>query len=187
MKNIGYTADVLQSAQQLADHAARPGAPKIEKEDVEVAIQMRKRQEFFEPPPRDVRQSLPRAYARAILPCRQSDGQKLKPEQYLSSIAQELNAQPLPILSETFDILRLPPPHQRIAEVNFNIVPDRDLVLSEEEEDDDSDEEEDEEEEDAKSEEATIGRPAEEAEGSDEEMEEVGIGAERVVDEDYDA
>lgn len=52
----GYTADVLRSAQTLADHASRGGAvvPRIEKDDVELAIQMRKRYEFFEAPPRDV-------------------------------------------------------------------------------------------------------------------------------------
>ena len=55
---LGYTADVLQSAQSLADHASRPGPPKIEKEDVELSIQLRKRYEFFEPPPRDVSPSL---------------------------------------------------------------------------------------------------------------------------------
>lgn len=54
--NPGYTADVLQSAQGLADHAARTGpqSNRIEKEDVELAIQMRRRYEFFEAPPRDV-------------------------------------------------------------------------------------------------------------------------------------
>ena len=52
---LGYTADVLQSAQSLADHASRSGPSRIEKEDVELAIQMRRRYEFFEPPPRDVR------------------------------------------------------------------------------------------------------------------------------------
>jgi len=51
----GYTADVLQSAQALADHASRPGPSKIEKEDVGLAISMRRRYEFFEAPPRDVR------------------------------------------------------------------------------------------------------------------------------------
>jgi transcription initiation factor TFIID subunit 9B len=47
----GYSADVLQTAQSLADHAARS---RIDKEDVELAIQMRKRNEFQEAPPRDV-------------------------------------------------------------------------------------------------------------------------------------
>lgn len=55
---LGYTADVLTSAQSLADHAARSGPSRIEKEDVELAIQMRRRYEFFEPPPRDVGQRL---------------------------------------------------------------------------------------------------------------------------------
>lgn len=50
----GYTADVLQAAQSLADHAGRSGPSRIEKDDVEMAIQMRRRYEFFEPPPRDV-------------------------------------------------------------------------------------------------------------------------------------
>lgn len=56
LTKTGYTADVLRSAQTLADHASRGGAavPRIEKEDVELAIQMRKRYEFFEAPPRDV-------------------------------------------------------------------------------------------------------------------------------------
>lgn len=52
--NPGYTGDVLQQAQALADHAARPGPGKIEKEDVELAIQLRRRHEFVEAPPRDV-------------------------------------------------------------------------------------------------------------------------------------
>lgn len=50
----GYTADVLQNAQSLSDHASRPGPGKIEKEDIELAISLRKRYEFFEAPPRDV-------------------------------------------------------------------------------------------------------------------------------------
>ena len=45
---------MLQQAQALADHAARPGPGKIEKEDVELAIQLRRRHEFVEAPPRDV-------------------------------------------------------------------------------------------------------------------------------------
>lgn len=51
----GYIADVLLSAQTLSDHANRTGPSKIEKEDVALAIQMRRRYEFFEAPPRDVR------------------------------------------------------------------------------------------------------------------------------------
>ncbi len=55
--NAGYTADVLQSAQVLSDHASRPGPGKIEKDDIELALALRKRYEFFEAPPRDVRSS----------------------------------------------------------------------------------------------------------------------------------
>jgi len=56
LTTTGYTAEILQSAQALSDHAARTGpqAGKIEKEDVELAIQMRRRYEFVEAPPRDV-------------------------------------------------------------------------------------------------------------------------------------
>ena len=45
---------MLLSAQGLADHAARPGPSKIERDDVDLAIQMRRRYEFAEGPPRDV-------------------------------------------------------------------------------------------------------------------------------------
>ncbi|WWD22478.1 hypothetical protein CI109_106971 [Kwoniella shandongensis] len=162
-----YTADVLQSAQSLADHAARtgPGSNKIEKDDVELAIQMRKRNEFFEAPPRD----------------------------YLATLAHELNSQPLPVLPESFDVVRLPPPHQRLAEVNFNIVPEADLVITEGEDEEDSDEE-DEEMDEVKSEDGedkVNGDVEDDADGEDEDMEEVGVEApvrqEREVDEDYDA
>ncbi|WVR03542.1 hypothetical protein IAU60_000534 [Kwoniella sp. DSM 27419] len=168
-----YTADVLQSAQSLADHAARsgPGSNRIEKEDVELAIQMRKRYEFFEAPPRD----------------------------YLATMAHELNSHPLPILPESFDLVRLPPPHQRLAEVNFDIVPETDLPVSEDEEGDSSDEEEEDMDEDDKHDRGMNGDGEEgedgddaEGEGEDEDMEEVGVDEpqavrqEREVDEDYD-
>lgn len=60
---------MLQSAQTLADHAARSGASsnRIEKEDVELAIKMRKLYEFFEAPPRDVRLPPPAPPLFAIL------------------------------------------------------------------------------------------------------------------------
>ncbi|KAK8845525.1 hypothetical protein IAR55_006240 [Kwoniella newhampshirensis] len=167
-----YTADVLQSAQSLADHAARtgPGSNKIEKEDVELAIQMRKRNEFFEAPPRD----------------------------YLATLAHELNSQPLPVLPESFDVVRLPPPHQRLAEVNFNIVPESDLLVTEGEDDeDDESNEEDEEMDEVKSVDGdgkVNGEVEDDADGEDEDMEEVGVDQppaavreEREVDEDYDA
>ncbi|KAK1926080.1 transcription initiation factor IID, 31kD subunit-domain-containing protein [Papiliotrema laurentii] len=161
-----YTADVLQAAQSLADHAGRSGPSRIEKDDVELAIQMRRRYEFFEPPPRDA--------------------------SYLASLAHELNSQPLPILPETFDLLRLPPPHQRLGEVNFNIVPDAELTFeSEEDEDLTSESDEDE----ARTEDGADAFKGEEGEAEgepeDEDMEEVDVDEpvvrqERQVDEDYD-
>jgi transcription initiation factor TFIID subunit 9B len=122
-------------------------------------------------------------------------------EQYLATLAHELNSQPLPTLPETFDVLRLPPPHQRLGEVNFDIVPDSGLVLEEEgDEDEEEGESESEEEVDeVRTEDGDIngfrgGEGDGDAEGEDEDMDEVGIAAEpgavrqeREVDEDYDA
>ncbi|WVF66114.1 hypothetical protein IAT40_000853 [Kwoniella sp. CBS 6097] len=193
-----YTADVLTSAQSLADHAARgsggsggggsSSANKIEREDVELAIQMRKRYEFFEAPPRD----------------------------YLATLAHELNSQPLPILPESFDIVRLPPAHQRLGEVNFSIAPEDDLSLAdiysdadadadadglnEEAEEDDDSEVDEEDEVDGR---RINGEANGDGDGSgeDEDMEEVGVDPEpepeleqapapvrqdRDIDEDYD-
>ncbi|ORY34202.1 transcription initiation factor IID, 31kD subunit-domain-containing protein [Naematelia encephala] len=161
-----YTADVLQSAQSLADHAARPGASKIEAEDIELAIDLRKRSEFFEPPPRD----------------------------YLATLAHDLNSQPLPILPETFDILRLPPPHHRLAEVNFDIVPEAGLVLDDpngggasgSEDDDEDDDEEDDDEARTEDGDRVNGAISDDAAGSDDEMEAVPIAAPVRIEEDYD-
>ncbi|RSH81498.1 Transcription initiation factor TFIID subunit 9 [Saitozyma podzolica] len=161
-----YTADVLNSAQSLADHAGRPGPGRIEKDDVELAIQVRRRYEFFEAPPRD----------------------------YLAALAHDLNSQPLPVLPESFEVVRLPPPHQRLAEVNFDLVADSGIVLAEEDEDseeseDEEDEEEDEDEPKSDGEEGSKINGQDDADGEDEEMEEVGLEPqrqERQVDEDYD-
>ncbi|WWC66781.1 uncharacterized protein I206_100686 [Kwoniella pini CBS 10737] len=189
-----YTADVLTSAQSLSDHASRTGSNlnKIEKEDIELAIQLRKRYEFFEAPPRD----------------------------YLATLSHELNSQPLPILPESFDLIKLPPIHQRLGEVNFNIIPELNLKFSsenEEEEEEENDEnqienedessEEEEEEEDDELENEQIEENGneingnnnlneDEDEGMEEDMEEVGIEnsinqpevsrQDREVDEDYD-
>ncbi|OWZ64657.1 hypothetical protein AYX14_03800 [Cryptococcus neoformans] len=146
-----YTADVLQSAQTLADHAARSGASsnRIEKEDVELAIKMRKLYEFFEAPPRD----------------------------YLATLAHELNSHPLPALPETFDLVRLPPAHQRLAEVNFDIVPDAELVLTEDEreDEDDSEDEEHDGDEDGEEDRKPNGEVDGDGDGEDEDMEEVGV------------
>jgi transcription initiation factor TFIID subunit 9B len=175
----GYTADVLNSAQSLADHAGRPGPGRIEKDDVELAIQVRRRYEFFEAPPRDVS----RLCNSLILT-----------KQYLAALAHDLNSQPLPVLPESFEVVRLPPPHQRLAEVNFDLVPDSGIVLAEEDEDseeseDEEDEEEDEDEPKSDGEEGAKINGQDDADGEDEEMEEVGLEPqrqERQVDEDYD-
>ncbi|WVW81886.1 hypothetical protein I302_103885 [Kwoniella bestiolae CBS 10118] len=171
-----YTADVLQSAQSLSDHASRtgPSSNKIEKEDVELAIQLRKRYEFFEAPPRD----------------------------YLATQAHELNSHPLPILPESFDLIKLPPPHQRLGEVNFDLIPEPDANLTENEDDEDEDASGSEEEEgEQRSEEGEKVNGDvdgdEDGEGDeDEDMEEVGLedqnqnqqqqNQQREVDEDYD-
>lgn len=108
--------------------------------------------------------------------------------QYLASLAHELNSQPLPILPETFELLRLPPPHQRLGEVNFQIEPHAELSYDSDGEEDISSESDDEE---ADSEVDRENGAEEEAEAEDEDMEEVGVQTtsarqERQVDEDYD-
>ncbi|WWC85884.1 uncharacterized protein L201_000751 [Kwoniella dendrophila CBS 6074] len=176
-----YTADVLQSAQSLSDHASRsgPSSNKIEKEDIELAIQMRKRYEFFEAPPRD----------------------------YLATLAHELNSQPLPILPESFDLIRLPPIHQRLGQVNFDIIPEQNLHLSDDEDEDDEGEEVSSEEEGEDDHDDHQNQPnghhnqdgTYEDDIEDEDMEEVGLDdqpstqtpqplvrQDREVDEDYD-
>lgn len=179
---------MLTSAQTLADHAARGGngVPKIEKEDVELAIQMRKRYEFFEAPPRDV------SWSKLILDI--ADGQ------FLADMAQDLNQHPLPPLPESFDIIRLPPPHQRLAEVNFDLLPDQSLSYDAirrngDEDDDESESSEEEEEEgtiDGDGEGVNGDAVEDDAEGEDEDMEEVAMEPaptrrDTEMDEDYDA
>jgi transcription initiation factor TFIID subunit 9B len=117
-------------------------------------------------------------------------------------MAQELNQHPLPTLPESFDIIRLPPPHQRLAEVNFDLLPDQSLLYDDirRNGDDEEDESESSEEEE---EEGTVdgdgegmngdGAVEDDAEGEDEEMEEVAIEPvapprrDTEMDEDYDA
>lgn len=76
--------------------------------------------------------------------------------------------------------MRLPPPHQRLGEVNFQIVPDAELTFESEGEHSSESEE-------APSEDERVDA---EAEAEDEDMEEVGVDEplrqERKVDEDYD-
>ncbi|WOO83584.1 Transcription initiation factor TFIID subunit 9 [Vanrija pseudolonga] len=210
-----YTADVLQSAQALADHAARTGpqSNRIEKEDVELAIQMRRRYEFFEAPPRDRAAKVERVprcerapasgggfseAAEPELEVSALTAPRVSPVDahlYLASLAHELNAQPLPPLSESFEMVRLPPASQRLTEVTFDLVPtDAAAALSDDElrtnaADSESESESDE---DADGDAEADGEAEPEAEADaageeDDEMEEVGVPAEREVDEDYDA
>ena len=98
-------------------------------------------------------------------------------------------------MPETFDVLRLPPPHQRLGEVDFNIVPDMEIVLESGGEDSEDDSSESEEEEVATrshdGHERNGPNGAVGADDEDEDMEEVGMtehdpGPGREVDEDYD-
>jgi transcription initiation factor TFIID subunit 9B len=95
-------------------------------------------------------------------------------------------------------VIRLPPAHQRLAEVNFDLLPDQSLRFDDirrngfGDEGDESDSSEEEEEEVMTDEGGANGDAAEDdADGEDEEMEEVGVEpppmVERDMDEDYDA
>jgi transcription initiation factor TFIID subunit 9B len=114
-------------------------------------------------------------------------------------MAHELNSHPLPILPESFDVIRLPPPHQRLAEVNFDLLPDQslrydDIRRSGGGDDDEESESSEEEEDEVLTDDGggANGDAAEDdADGEDEDMEEVGVEApirqDREMDEDYDA
>lgn len=109
--------------------------------------------------------------------------------QYLANLAHELNSQPLPPLPESFEVVRLPPPSQRLTEVTFDLVPTAaaglltdDEMRSESDSDSESDDDADGE------------LEKEDADGEeDDDMEEVvpqqaaPEQQEREVDEDYDA
>ena len=122
-------------------------------------------------------------------------------------MAHELNSQPLQALPESFDIIRLPPPHQRITDVNFDLLPDQSLdfdsIRKREEYDDDESESSEDDEDEVHTDDGGQGANGDgegevaedDADGEDEEMEEVGVGAtesepvrqDREMDEDYDA
>jgi transcription initiation factor TFIID subunit 9B len=149
---------------------------------------MRKRYEFFEAPPRDV--SFPDCM-----------NEPVADDKFLAEMAHELNQHPLPTLPESFDVIRLPPPHQRLAEVNFDLLPDQSISYDDirrngngDDEDDESESSEEEEEEEGTVDgEAANGDIAEDdAEGEDDDMEEVAMEPaaprqDREMDEDYDA
>lgn len=117
-------------------------------------------------------------------------------------MAHELNSQPLPALPESFDVVRLPPPHQRLAEVNFDLLPDQSLDFDSirrrgEGDEDDSESSEDDDEDEVHTDDGRAGANGDvaedDAEGEDEDMEEVGVEPaaparqDREMDEDYDA
>jgi transcription initiation factor TFIID subunit 9B len=95
-------------AQTYADHAGRGG--KVEKEDVDLAVQARAGWEFDEAPPRDVRALI------SYPDCANST-------KYLASLAVDLNSIPLPPITESFETVRLPPPADRLTSVAFDIIP----------------------------------------------------------------
>lgn len=140
---------------------------------------MRKLYEFFEAPPRDVRYCSFSTHH--LLVSYDFFSFDMSADvyiyvQYLATLAHELNSHPLPALPETFDLVRLPPAHQRLAEVNFDIVPDAELVLTEDEREDEGDSEEDEHDdgdEDRKPDGEAGGDV--DGDGEDEDMEEVGV------------
>lgn len=111
--------------------------------------------------------------------------------QYLANLAHELNSVPLPPLPESFELVRLPPPSQRLTEVTFDLVPtDAAMVLSDDGMRSDSESESDSDA-DGDVEDDDEAAPTQDAEGEDDEMEEVvptaAAPVERDVDEDYDA
>lgn len=92
----------------------------------------------------------------------------------------------MPTLSETFDVIRLPPAHQRLAEVDFDLLPGQNLV---EEDSEDSDNSEDEDEVHTDEDEAMKGD--DHIDPDEDDLEEVGIEPQaapqaREIDEDYD-
>lgn len=113
-------------------------------------------------------------------------------------MAHELNSHPLPALPESFDVIRLPPPHQRLAEVNFDLLPDQSLdfdsIRRRGDGDDEDESETSEEEDEVHTDDGAAGANGDavedDAEGEDEDMEEVGVEPvrqDREMDEDYDA
>ncbi|EIM88127.1 TFIID-domain-containing protein [Stereum hirsutum FP-91666 SS1] len=89
-----YTSQVLSDALVYADHAGRSN--KIEAEDVSLAVQARVGWEFGGRVPKD----------------------------FITSLATQTNAQPLPSVPETFG-LRLPPSPDCLTSVDFDLHPNR--------------------------------------------------------------
>ncbi|KAJ3575158.1 hypothetical protein NP233_g1272 [Leucocoprinus birnbaumii] len=119
-----YTAQVLTDASVYAEHAGRGG--KVEMDDVTLAVQARVGWEF---------------------------GGRV-PKEYILSLANEVNATPLPAVPEVFGV-RLPPQSECLTNVDFNLIPNKpppdvkiydevdEVEESEEDEDEEFDEDED--------------------------------------------
>ncbi|KAF5363579.1 hypothetical protein D9756_000540 [Leucocoprinus leucothites] len=116
-----YTAQVLTDAGVYAEHAGRGG--KVEMDDITLAVQARVGWEF---------------------------GGRV-PKEYILSMANEVNAVPLPAVPEVFGV-RLPPQSECLTNVDFNLIPNKPppdvKIYDEVEEVEESEEEEEEEEED---------------------------------------
>ncbi|KAF8639777.1 hypothetical protein AX17_001037 [Amanita inopinata Kibby_2008] len=113
-----YTSQVLTDASVYAEHAGRAG--KVEIDDVVLAVQARVGWEF---------------------------GGRV-PKEYVLSLANQMNATPLPTVPEVFGV-RLPPSSECLTAVDFDLVPHKpppDVKLYDEEieEVEESDEDEDE-------------------------------------------
>ncbi|KIL68148.1 hypothetical protein M378DRAFT_158677 [Amanita muscaria Koide BX008] len=127
-----YAAQVLTDASVYAEHGGHAG--KIELDDVTLAVQARVGWEF---------------------------GGRI-PKEYISSLANQINAAPLPAVAEVFGV-RLPPSSECLTAVDFDLVPHKpppDVKLYDEEvEEIEESESEESEDEDADMEPATMPPP----------------------------
>ncbi|KAF8897378.1 transcription initiation factor IID, 31kD subunit-domain-containing protein [Infundibulicybe gibba] len=123
-----YTTQVLTDASVYAEHAGRTG--KIEMDDIVLAIQARVGWEF---------------------------GGRV-PNEYILSLATQINAVPLPAVPEVFGV-RLPQPSDCLTAINFDLIPNKPPPgvklydeeveeIEESEEEEEAEEEEEEEDED---------------------------------------
>ncbi|KAG6833733.1 hypothetical protein H0H87_001165 [Tephrocybe sp. NHM501043] len=148
-----YTTQVLTDASVYAEHAGRGG--KVEIDDVVLAVQARVGWEFGGRVPKEVRM--------AQLLNKFEDAQ-LCSQQYVLSLATQVNATPLPAVPEVFGV-RLPQTSDCLTSIDFDLVPNKppqSVPIYDEEveeiEESDSSEEEDEDE-DEEMEPAPIPKP----------------------------
>ncbi|KXN86364.1 Transcription initiation factor TFIID subunit 9 [Leucoagaricus sp. SymC.cos] len=106
-----YTAQVLTDASVYAEHAGRGG--KVEMDDVTLAVQARVGWEFGGRVPKEVERF------RAI-----SSNSLMFCLKYILSLANDVNASPLPVVPEVFGV-RLPPQPDCLTNVDFNLIPNK--------------------------------------------------------------